>query len=68
MFFSSINDNAMENLTLTRYVRYEIVGRLCLTTSLKATAVRNKVMVTANLSADPGSMENVEKAKVTIIN
>ena len=55
-------------IQLTRYVRYEIVGRLCLTTSLNATAVRNSVMVTANLSAELGSIVNVANVKLMISN
>ena len=45
-----------------------MVGKLCFTTSLKATAVRNKVMVTVILSAVPLSMVNAANVKLMISN
>ena len=45
-----------------------MVGRLCFTTSLKATAVRNKVMVTVILSAVPLSIVKAANVRLMINN
>ena len=54
---------------LTSSVKYEIVGKLCDTTNLKATAVNRRVRVTPSRSeGDEISTENEQKDRISIRN
>ena len=63
----------MDELTLliilTNNVKYEIVGKLCDTTNLKATAVKRRVRVTLNRSeGEDISTENEQNDRISIRN
>ena len=54
---------------LTSIVRYEIVGKLCDTTNLKATAVNRRVRVTLSRSeGDEISTENEQNDRISMRN
>ena len=56
-------------IILTNNVRYEIVGKLCDTTNLKATAVKRRVRVTLNRSeGEDISTENEQNDRISIRN
>ena len=56
-------------IILTSNVRYEIVGKLCDTTNLKATAVKRRVRVTLNRSeGEDISTENEQNDRISIRN
>ena len=54
-------------IILTNNVKYEIVGKLCDTTNLKATAVKRRVRVTLNRSeGEDISTENEQNDRISI--
>ena len=54
-------------IILTNNVKYEIVGKLCDTTNLKATAVKRRVRVTLNRSeGEDTSTENEQNDRISI--
>jgi len=56
-------------IILTNNVKYEIVGKLCDTTNLKATAVKRRVRVTLNRSeGEDISTENEQNDRISIRN
>ena len=56
-------------IKLTNNVKYEIVGKLCDTTNLKATAVKRRVRVTLNRSeGEDISTENEQNDRISIRN
>lgn len=56
-------------IILTSNVRYEIVGKLCDTTNLKATAVKRRVRVTLSRSeGEDMSTENEQNDRISIRN
>ena len=56
-------------IILTSNVKYEIVGKLCETTNLKATAVKRRVRVTLNRSeGEDISTENEQNDRISIRN
>lgn len=58
-----------EELCLTSSVRYEIVGKLCDTTNLKATAVNRRVRVTLSRSeGEVISTENEQNDRISMRN
>ena len=52
-------------IILTNNVKYEIVGKLCETTNLKATAVKRRVRVTLYIDI---STENEQNDRISIRN
>ena len=55
------------SIILTNNVKYEIVGKLCDTTNLKATAVKRRVRVTLNRSeGEDISTENEQNDRISI--
>ena len=54
-------------IILTNNVKYEIVGKLCDTTNLKATAVKRRVRVTLSQSEGEDT-ENEQNDRISIRN